>query len=149
MTTVIETARRQLNVVLNGKARPASLLVECATCPGHCCKDDMILLHPDQGDMLLLYDTVPVTHPLTGEPAHMLAHKPNGDCVYLGEVGGAGRCSIYDRRPAICRAFDCGRNYARTTRAERRRLVREGYASPEVLEQGRKVHERRVATGGL
>lgn len=38
----------------------------------------------------------------------VLAHKLNGDCVYLGPGG----CSIYDRRPILCRAFDC-RDWAR------------------------------------
>lgn len=33
----------------------------------------------------------------------LLAHRPNGDCVYLGPEG----CTIYERRPALCRRFDC------------------------------------------
>jgi Fe-S-cluster containining protein len=148
MTTVIETTRRIAATLAGDKHPLAALLEECATCPGHCCKNDTILLHPEKGDILSLYDTTPVTHPLTGELAWMVSHKPNGDCVYLGEVEGVGRCTIYHRRPAICRVFDCGRSYANMNRAERRRLVRDGLASPEVLEQGRKVQARRAATGG-
>lgn len=35
-----------------------------------------------------------------------LARKPNHDCIYLTDAG----CSIYDRRPIVCREWDC-RNY--------------------------------------
>jgi len=33
-----------------------------------------------------------------------LRRLPNGDCVYLDRVSG---CTIYDRRPQVCRDFDC------------------------------------------
>jgi hypothetical protein len=33
----------------------------------------------------------------------MLAHKPNGDCIYLDEHG----CSIHGRAPSLCRVADC------------------------------------------
>jgi hypothetical protein len=33
----------------------------------------------------------------------MIAHKPNGDCIYLDEQG----CSIHDRAPSLCRSADC------------------------------------------
>ena len=33
-----------------------------------------------------------------------LAQRPNGDCIYLDSLRG---CSIYERRPAVCRAFSC------------------------------------------
>jgi Fe-S-cluster containining protein len=33
----------------------------------------------------------------------VLKSKPDGSCVYLGDQG----CSIYERRPQMCRAFDC------------------------------------------
>ncbi len=32
-----------------------------------------------------------------------LAKKENDDCVYLGPNG----CTIYERRPIVCRSFDC------------------------------------------
>lgn len=38
----------------------------------------------------------------------MLAHKANGECIYLKPTG----CSIYERRPHMCRGMDC-RNIAR------------------------------------
>jgi hypothetical protein len=35
--------------------------------------------------------------------ALMLAHKPNGDCIYLVESG----CSIHDHAPSLCKSADC------------------------------------------
>jgi hypothetical protein len=63
-----------------------------------CCQGDAIRLteedNPDD------YETEP--HPyIAGEK--MLAHKPNGDCIYLNENG----CSIHDRAPSLCRSADC------------------------------------------
>jgi Fe-S-cluster containining protein len=36
-----------------------------------------------------------------------LKHKPNGDCVYLGEDG----CTIHGQQPYVCKSFDCRLNY--------------------------------------
>jgi Fe-S-cluster containining protein len=47
-----------------------------------------------------------------------LARKDNHDCVYLTDKG----CSIYDRRPIICRKFDC-RDYIGHPRLPVRILV--------------------------
>ena len=33
----------------------------------------------------------------------MLAHKPNGECIYLE----SDRCGIHDRAPVLCRSADC------------------------------------------
>jgi Fe-S-cluster containining protein len=140
MTTIIDRVFAREN-------RPQTqLLAEfCSTCPGHCCRNDTILLHPEKGDIPSLYDTETISHPMTGKPAKMLAHKPNGDCIYLGEVDGVGRCTIYHRRPAICRAFDCGLSYAKLTRAERRQLLRDDLVSRDTLDQGRRVQEARAS----
>jgi hypothetical protein len=63
-----------------------------------CCQGDAIRLteedNPDE------YLTEP--HPYI-PGALMLAHKPNGDCIYLVESG----CSIHDRAPSLCRSADC------------------------------------------
>ncbi len=34
---------------------------------------------------------------------YYLARKENGDCLYLGDEG----CTIYEKRPVVCREFDC------------------------------------------
>jgi Fe-S-cluster containining protein len=138
MTTIIErrAAGRQ----------PVALLAECATCPGHCCKGDTILLFPEHGDNPAIYQAEVIgTLPEDGSTIWRLKHKPNGDCVYLDEVAGVGRCRVYNHRPAICRSFDCGKMFARTPRAERRRMIRDGIGSVETFEQGRRVQEARAS----
>ena len=63
-----------------------------------CCQGDAIrLLEEDDPES---YFTEPHSY-IPG--ALMLAHKPNGDCIYLAENG----CSIHDHVPALCRAADC------------------------------------------
>ncbi len=63
-----------------------------------CCQGDAIRL--EQEDRAEEYRTEP--HPYI-PGALMLAHKPNGECIYLEEHG----CSIHDRAPSLCRAADC------------------------------------------
>lgn len=63
-----------------------------------CCQGDAIRLLPE--DRAPDYQTA--AHPyLPG--ALMLAHKPNGECLYLGEAG----CTIHGRAPSLCRSADC------------------------------------------
>jgi Fe-S-cluster containining protein len=33
----------------------------------------------------------------------MLDHKPNGDCIYLGQTG----CTIHEDKPLMCQRMDC------------------------------------------
>lgn len=54
-------------------------------------------MHPENGDNVLDYDTQIVEGRLA------LKWKDNGDCIYLGEKG----CTIWPRRPAVCKEFDC------------------------------------------
>ena len=63
-----------------------------------CCHKDAIRLLPE--DTVSLYNTEP--HPYIPGGV-MLAHKPNGECVYLRENG----CSIHDTAPVLCRSADC------------------------------------------
>lgn len=90
------------------------------------------MLLADEGDNVESYEyEVKTLAPgLTGP---VLKMKLNGDCVYLGEDG----CTIHGRAPKICRVFDCRRWFLSKTRAERRRLVRNGHASKEVFDAGR------------
>lgn len=97
---------------------PTTETVNCGTCQA-CCKHEMVFLQPDEDPDL--YPGIEVqTNPLSGELGHMLPHKPNGDCSYLGETG----CMIYEKRPVMCRVFSCIGLYlrvmAQTTRNERR-----------------------------
>lgn len=115
--------------------------VPCNGCTA-CCRNDLLILHPELGDDAAQYETMPAVNPLTGGEVLVLKHKPGGGCVYL-EAGG---CSIHGRAPAICREFDCRRFYLRlvegTTREERRKLMKGGLIGRDVLSAGR----RRVST---
>lgn len=71
--------------------------VPCGTC-NECCRGDAIFLHPEHGDDASLYQTE------LYQGRVILAHKTNGDCIYLDRALG---CTIHDRRPTICREFDC------------------------------------------
>lgn len=102
-----------------------------------CCQNDAIVLHPDLGDDPAKYKTVPFVHPLTGEDALMLDHKPNGDCIYLGEKG----CENYEARPVICREFDCRKLYLRMTKAQREKLVKANLCDKTKFNAGKqRVH---------
>lgn len=71
--------------------------VPCGGCM-RCCRGDAIRLLPM--DNPARYLTVP--HPRYSGQL-MLDHKPNGDCVYLGEQG----CTIQDDKPLMCQEMDC------------------------------------------
>ena len=62
-----------------------------------CCRGDAVRILPGDGD-----DLCTEPHPYRAG-ALMLAHKANGDCIYLGERG----CTIWARRPRMCRTMDC------------------------------------------
>ena len=63
-----------------------------------CCKGDAIrLTEEDNPD-----DYITEAHPYI-PGALMLAHKQNGDCIYLVDSG----CSIHDHEPLLCRNADC------------------------------------------
>ena len=106
--------------------------VPCNGCRA-CCQGDLIVLHPECGDVVDRYDHLMMPHPFTREMVAVLAQKPNHECVYLGPRG----CTIHDRAPAICREFDCRLMFLKFTRAERWRLVRDGMMSKDVFAAGR------------
>lgn len=105
-----------------------------------CCKGDAIWLHPELGDDPSQYETVEYHHPLTGETGLILEHKQDGSCVYLDRDIG---CTIYEKRPAICREFDCRGFYLKCVESmngkARRKAVAQGYLSKSVLAQGRRL----------
>jgi len=74
-----------------------TIFVPCNGCT-LCCQGDAIRLTEE--DNPADYITEPHSY-IAG--ALMLAHKPNGDCIYLDEKG----CSIHDRAPSLCRSADC------------------------------------------
>jgi Fe-S-cluster containining protein len=150
----------------SGMDRP----LECGTCTA-CCRSDaaVILMPPDD---IASYDVVLAPAPdemVQGMPEALfpietvqhlvppeilanyrkrgvrflnlqLARRANGDCVYLGKTG----CTIYGRRPRVCRNFDCRTLFLGQTRSERRAWIKSGLMSREVYAAGRK----RTATAG-
>lgn len=102
-------------------------LVDCGSCTA-CCRRELITLV--EGDRL---DDYPEAVELDAEGKRRVSsilptslgwaipHGDDGACVYLK----AGACSIYNRRPVMCRAFSCvgwvKHVLETTTRTERRR----------------------------
>src|ERR1700735_3204487 len=96
--------------------------VPCKGCTA-CCRDNPgIFLHPDEGDDVASYEAIQDVNPVTGEVSYRLAIKENRDCIYLGNAG----CEIYERRPVICRAFDCRKQYLRFPKKLTRSLIDSG-----------------------
>ncbi len=74
-----------------------------------------------------------VTDRTSGNAVFLLATEANGQCVYLGDSG----CTIYDRRPLLCRSFDCREHYLILPKQDRDNLVRLGLSSRAVFSAGR------------
>ena len=91
--------------------------MNCAGCRACCLIEPSLRLHPEAGDDPSLYETVEVDGELRLAPGKGKA------CRYLGANG----CTIYDKRPVECRAFDCRKlvadHIAGMSRQERRRYV--------------------------
>jgi hypothetical protein len=75
--------------------------------------------------------------------ALMIAHKPNGECVYLDEKG----CSIHDHAPSLCRIADCRSIATRFTFESAMQLHRLGRLDIRVWDQGRKLLETLTPRG--
>ncbi len=79
------------------------------------------------------YQVQVLTDRETGKQVFALARDSEGACVYLGASG----CTIYERRPLLCRSFDCRQHYLILPRQDRDNLVRLGLASRAVFNAGR------------
>jgi len=107
----------------------ARQVVPCNGCT-LCCQKDALRLEPE--DRASDYQTEP--HPYI-PGALMLAHKPTGECVYLGEQG----CTIHDRAPSLCRSADCRSVAARLDLETALKLHTLGRLDFRVWDQGRKL----------
>ena len=65
----------------------------------------------------------------------VLAHKPNGDCVYLGASG----CTIYEKRPLMCRRFDCADMVRKMPKSVLRKWVRDDPRAKPVIDRGKQL----------
>jgi len=112
--------------------------VPCGAC-SFCCRKEWVLLSPEAGDVVELYETEAVFDPSRKRPGKALAHKPNGDCFYLGPGG----CTIHSWRPSLCRSFDCRLYYLQELakpRRERRREQETRFKAKELFEIGRALN---------
>lgn len=105
----------------------------CGGCTECCRSNQGLFLHPEQGDDVARYRHRSFTDQATGKPVFVLATEANGQCVYLGASG----CTIYDRRPLLCRSFDCRKHYLILPRQDRDNLVRLELSSRAVFNAGR------------
>jgi Fe-S-cluster containining protein len=107
--------------------------VPCGSCT-ECCKTGQgLFLHPEQGDDVQSYRFQVMADQVSGKPVYLLATTPDGACVYLGPKG----CTIYQRRPLLCRTFDCRKHYLMLPRQDRDNLVRLGLSSRAVFNAAR------------
>ena len=107
--------------------------VACNKCTECCQSNQILLLHPEQGDDVQSYQFQILKDQTTGKEVYALAADKNGRCVYLGVSG----CTIYQRRPLLCRSFDCRKHYLILPRQDRDNLVRLKLSSRAVFQAGK------------
>jgi Fe-S-cluster containining protein len=86
---------------------PFELAVPCGGCTA-CCHGYAVEVRPSDDQTL---ETVPGT----GDYERILPHADDGACAYLIDD----RCSVYARRPASCREYDCRRLFFCRLQGER------------------------------
>lgn len=107
----------------------SEVIVPCNGCRA-CCRDNFVPIDESNGDVLADYKTRFATLSPIAESFPILDHKPNGECIYLGDTG----CTIWNRRPYMCRIYDCRAQFLSMTRAERRRNIKLGILKPAIFE---------------
>jgi Putative zinc- or iron-chelating domain len=107
--------------------------VPCNGCTECCQTNQGLVLHPDKGDDVESYQCQVLGHRVDGDPVFALAADERGRCVYLGSNG----CTIYYRRPFLCRSFDCRKHYLILSRQDRNNLVNIGLSSRAVFDAGK------------
>lgn len=103
--------------------------VQCAGCT-RCCHGDAIRLLPN--DDTDSYLTEP--HPYFADE-FMLAHKKNGDCIYLEKYG----CSIHSHKPQQCREMDCRLIAQKITYTQARKLSQKNQLKLPVWQKGKEL----------
>ena len=108
-----------------------------ATCAAgwtaQCCHGDAVRLL--DSDDLSKYQTEP--HPYMPKVL-VVAHKPNGDCLYLGDEG----CTIHDTKPQMCREMDCRRITLAITWSQARKMAARGALRMDVWRRGKELIAR-------
>jgi Fe-S-cluster containining protein len=94
----------------------------------------MTPVRPELGDDPASYQTAMCYMP--GKPPQLiLDRQANGDCVYLGPDG----CTIWDRAPVTCRAFDCRTLFKDSDRAGRRLAIKNDIIPKALFDRGREL----------
>ncbi len=112
---------------------PDPTMVNCEGCTECCRSGQGLVLHPEEGDDVESYVHRIAGHREDGSAVFVLATDEKGWCVYLGKRG----CTIYERRPLLCRTFDCRKHYLMLPRTDRDNLVRLKLSSRAVFNAGR------------
>jgi len=108
-------------------------VLACGTCNA-CCYSP-VALRPERGDNPEAYQLA-LSHDTSapnGLTMLTLDRNPDGSCYALKD----GRCSIWPKRPAVCRNFDCRRLFWMYDKAQRRELIAKGYFKRTVFDAGR------------
>jgi Fe-S-cluster containining protein len=108
--------------------------VPCGGCTQCCRSGQGLLLHPEQGDEVQSYQVQVRKDAASGAFVYLLDTNEKGECVYLGPSG----CTIYNRRPLLCRSFDCRKHYLILPKQDRDNLVRLGLSSRAVFNEARR-----------
>lgn len=107
--------------------------VPCGSCRA-CCQHEYVMLFPELGDAVENYEHNVVQFE-NGDALRVLRQHENGDCVYLDNKTG---CTIHDRAPAVCKAFDCRAYFLSMTRNDRRMIERQAASKFAIFAAGRK-----------
>lgn len=112
---------------------PVERSVPCGVCT-ICCQGDAVFIHPEMGDRSEDYKTQKLGDRL------ILTQKPNGDCIYLERKKG---CTIWEKRPGVCRELDCADFFRKLSSRERSELVRKGLLTKRILNAAKRRRNRR------
>ena len=96
--------------IASAAAKPA---VHCNTCRANCCKLEVILMGEDDIPSELIH--------IDRWGGHVMARLDDGWCVALNRD--TMLCSIYERRPGVCREYEMGGDDCRIERARLNKLT--------------------------
>jgi hypothetical protein len=102
LTTYARLRKKIILAALQGQPITVATTPDCGTCTA-CCRFD--LNEAKKGDDLSLF----VEQGVQNRVRWVLPRQENGDCAYLEHAA----CTVYQRRPSMCRIFDC-RDYVAT-----------------------------------
>jgi hypothetical protein len=107
--------------------------VPCGTCRA-CCHHQTIVLSKDEDPAA--YDCDP------GTP--ILKRRADGACIYLDDAVG---CTVYARRPMLCRVFHCGLWYLGTAQEKRAEMAGFGVEGERMVASARQQAAGLLALG--